>query len=158
MQPRLSSQFKDLQEDDGEIKEIKTLLESQEIDDSHVHVDFSVQEDGTIHYKNELCVLADETLKTKFMDEAHESKYSIHQGGAKMYKDLRSNFWWRNMKREITTFVSKGLVCQRIKDEHQRPAGLLNPLPIPEWKWENIYMEFVVGLPRTNNDNDAVWV
>ena len=62
------------------------------------------------------------------------------------------------MKREITEFVARCLVCQQVKAEHQRPAGLLQPLPIPEWKWEHITMDFVVGLPRTQRGYDVVWV
>ena len=62
------------------------------------------------------------------------------------------------MKREIAEFVSRYLVCQQIKAEHQRPAGCSHPLPIPEWKWEHITMDFVVGLPRTKKGHYSVWV
>ena len=62
------------------------------------------------------------------------------------------------MKREIAEFVSKCLTCQQIKIEHQKPAGLLQPLSIPEWKWERITMDFVTGLPRTQGGHDAIWV
>ncbi|GAB2298030.1 hypothetical protein Dimus_038505 [Dionaea muscipula] len=62
------------------------------------------------------------------------------------------------MKRQIAEFVSQCLTCQQVKVEHQRPAGKLQPLPIPEWKWENITMDFVTGLPVTRNGHDAVWV
>ena len=62
------------------------------------------------------------------------------------------------MKREIAEFVSKCLTCQPIKIEHQKPAGLLQPLSIPEWKWERITMDFVIGLPRTQRGHDAIWV
>ena len=53
------------------------------------------------------------------------------------------------MKKDITTFVAECLTCQQVKVEYQRPAGLLKPLPIPEWKWEHITMDFVLGLPKT---------
>ncbi|KAK6159018.1 hypothetical protein DH2020_006332 [Rehmannia glutinosa] len=75
-----------------------------------------------------------------------------------MYRDLREAFWWRSMKRDIGSFVEKCLICQQVKAEHQRPSGLLKPLEIPEWKWEHITMDFVVGLPRSAKGNKAVWV
>ena len=75
-----------------------------------------------------------------------------------MYQDLKKHFWWNAMKREIAQFVAKCLVCQQIKIEHQRSAGLLQPLPIPEWKWEHITMDFVTALPRSSKGNNAVWV
>ena len=62
------------------------------------------------------------------------------------------------MNREIAHFVEQCLTCQQVKVEHQRPSGLLQPLLIPEWKWENISMDFVCGLPRTSKNHDAVWV
>ena len=62
------------------------------------------------------------------------------------------------MKREIADYVSRCLTCQQVKAEHQRPAGLLQPLQIPEWKWEHITMDFVVGLPATQKGHNGVWV
>ena len=62
------------------------------------------------------------------------------------------------MKREIAEFVSQCLYCQQVKVEHQRSAGLLQPLPIPEWKWEDISMDFVTSLPKTQKGMDSIWV
>jgi hypothetical protein len=62
------------------------------------------------------------------------------------------------MKRDIAEYVSLCDTCQRVKAEHQRPAGLLQPLKIPEWKWEEIRMDFIVGLPRTEAGYDSIWV
>ena len=62
------------------------------------------------------------------------------------------------MKKDIAEFVSKCLTCQQVKIEHQKPSGLLHPLSIPEWKWESISMDFVMGLPRTQSSFDAIWV
>ncbi|XP_071921800.1 uncharacterized protein [Coffea arabica] len=64
---------------------------------------------------------------------------------AKMYQDLKSLYWWDNMNAEIAQFVQKCLMCQQVKADHQKPSGLLQPLEIPEWKWEHITMDFVSG-------------
>jgi hypothetical protein len=65
-----------------------------------------------------------------------------------MYQDLK-NFWWTRMKREIAKYVSECDTCQRVKADHLRPAKNLQPLSIPEWKWENICMDFIVATaPR----------
>jgi hypothetical protein len=92
------------------------------------------------------------------MDEAHYSWYSIHPGTNKMYQDLKKNFCWTRMKREIAKYVSECDTCRRIKADHLRPTGNLQPLSIPEWKWENICMDFIMGLPRTSCGNNSIWV
>jgi hypothetical protein len=108
--------------------------------------------------KGRICVPADSELKEVIMKEAHETPYSIHPGGTKMYQDLKEQFWWHGMKREIALFISKCDICQRVKAEHQRPAGLLQPLQVPEWKWESIGIDFITGFPRSSRGNDSIWV
>jgi hypothetical protein len=75
-----------------------------------------------------------------------------------MYQDLNKRFWWYGMKREIAEYVAVCDSCQRIKAEHERPAGLLQPLQIPQWKWDEIRMDFIVGLPCTRTGYDSIWV
>nr|GEW84261.1 putative nucleotidyltransferase, ribonuclease H [Tanacetum cinerariifolium] len=75
-----------------------------------------------------------------------------------MYQDLKKFYWWPNMKANITTFVSKCLTCAKVKAELQKPSGLLQQPEIPEWKWEKITMDFVLGLPRTPSGYDSIWV
>ena len=105
-----------------------------------------------------LCVPDSEDLKKEIMEEAHSSAYAMHPGSTKMYHTLKQHYWWKGMKREIAEFVSRCLTCQQVKAEHQRPVGLLQSLPIPQWKWENITMNFVTGLPRTQRGHDVIWV
>ena len=62
------------------------------------------------------------------------------------------------MKREISQFIANCDVCRRVKAEHQRPAGTLQPLAIPEWKWDKIGMDFITGFPRTKRGNNAIFV
>jgi hypothetical protein len=75
-----------------------------------------------------------------------------------MYQDLKEKYWWYDLKRDVATHVSLCDVCQRVKAKHQRPVGLLQPLKVPEWKWEEIYMDFIVGLPHTRDGYDSIWV
>ncbi|GJX71300.1 reverse transcriptase domain-containing protein [Tanacetum coccineum] len=97
-------------------------------------------------------------VRTIIMDEAHKSRYSVHSGADKMHYDLRDMYWWPRMKRDIATYVSECLTCAKVKAEHQRPSGLLQQPEIPEWKWENIIMDFITKLPRTRSGHDAIWV
>nr|GFB27108.1 putative reverse transcriptase domain-containing protein [Tanacetum cinerariifolium] len=73
-------------------------------------------------------------LRTVIRHESHRSKYSIHPGSDKMYRDMKKLYWWPNMKAGIATYVSKFLTCAKVKDEHQKPSGLLVQPKIPEWK------------------------
>nr|GEX53869.1 hypothetical protein [Tanacetum cinerariifolium] len=96
--------------------------------------------------------------KDLIMHESHKSKYSIHPGSTKMYQDLRKLYWWPNMKADIATYVSKCLTCAKVKAEHLKPPGLLQQPEIPKWKWENVTMNFVTGLPRTSSGYDSISV
>jgi hypothetical protein len=103
-------------------------------------------------------VLKKETLKKKILDEAHMSRYSIHPGSTKMYHDLWQQFWWTRMKREAARYVLESDTCQKVKADYMKPGGLLQPLSIPDWKWDNISMDFIVGLPMTAHKFDLIWV
>ncbi|XP_016755247.1 uncharacterized protein [Gossypium hirsutum] len=90
-------------------------------------VRLSVSEDGG---------LLDEDLRQLILTEAHSSPYAIHPDENKMYQDLRVLYWWPGVKKDVADFVARCLVFQRVKAEHQQPSGLLQPIQIPEWKWE----------------------
>ncbi|GJR50281.1 putative reverse transcriptase domain-containing protein [Tanacetum coccineum] len=97
-------------------------------------------------------------LRTVIMHESHKSKYSIHPGSEKMYQDMKKLYWWPNMKANIATYVSKCLTCAKVKAKHQRPSGLLVQPDIPQWKWDNITMDFVTKLPKSSQGYDTIWV
>ncbi|GKE77816.1 putative reverse transcriptase domain-containing protein, partial [Tanacetum coccineum] len=96
--------------------------------------------------------------RSMIMHESHKSKYSIHPGSKKMYQDMKKLYWWPNIKADIATYVSKCLTCARVKAEHQRPSGLLVQPEIPEWKWDNITMDFITKLPKSSQGFDTIWV
>lgn len=70
-----------------------------------------------------MCTTADE-LKERILEEAHSSKYSIYLGSTTMYRDLRDDYWWDNMKKDIVEFIAKCPNCQQVKVEHYRPGGM----------------------------------
>ncbi|GJS42401.1 hypothetical protein Tco_0567444 [Tanacetum coccineum] len=114
--------------------------------------------DGTLCLNNRSWIPCLGDLRALIMHESHKSKYSIHPGSDKMYQDLKKLYWWPNMKAEIATYVSKCLTCTKVKIEYQKPPGLLVQPEIPQWKWENITMDFVTKLPRTAAGQDTIWV
>ncbi|GJS35689.1 putative reverse transcriptase domain-containing protein [Tanacetum coccineum] len=114
--------------------------------------------DGTLCLHSRSWIPCYGDLRSVIMHESHKSKYSIHPGSEKMYQDVKKLFWWPNMKADIATYVSKCLTCARVKAEHQRPSGLLVQPEIPEWKWDNITMDFITKLPRSSQGFDTIWV
>ncbi|GJY41495.1 putative nucleotidyltransferase, ribonuclease H [Tanacetum coccineum] len=114
--------------------------------------------DGTLCFNGRSWLPCYGDLRTVIMHESHKSKYSIHPGSEKMYQDMKKLYWWPNMKANIATYVSKCLTCAKVKAEHQRPSGLLVQPDIPQWKWDNITMDFVTKLPKSSQGYDTIWV
>jgi hypothetical protein len=113
---------------------------------------------GILWFESRLVVPKNKDLKKKILDEAHLSKFAMHPGSTKMYHDLKPLYWWTRMKREIARYVSYCDTCQRIKASHLKSAGALQHLSIPSWKWDDISMDFIVGLPNTSRHHDSIWV
>ena len=143
IQPTLRQKFIDTQQSDPYLVEKFNQVESGQ--DS----EFSISVGNGLHYRGCLCVHASDELKNELLWEAHNSPFSIHPSSTKMYQDLKCCYWWHNMKKEVAEYVSKCLVCQQVKASRQKPADYLQPLSVPEWKWESISMDFIGELPRT---------
>jgi hypothetical protein len=109
-------------------------------------------------YKKHLCIPEVKEIRELILHEAHDFTYSIHYGSTKMYHDLKSRYWWYGMKRVVAKYIALCDNCQRVKAECQSPAGLLQPLKIPQWKWEERSMDFIVILPTTQSSYDSIWV
>nr|CAH66687.1 OSIGBa0097A15.2 [Oryza sativa] len=150
--PTLIDQVREAQINDPDIQQIKKNMRRGKA------IGFLEDEQGTVWLGERICVPDNKDLKDAILKEAHDTLYSIHPGSTKIYQDLKERFWWASMKREIAEYVAVCDVCQRVKAEHQKPAGLLQPLKIPEWKWEEIGMDFITGLPRTSSGHDSIWV
>ncbi|GJW98088.1 putative reverse transcriptase domain-containing protein [Tanacetum coccineum] len=114
--------------------------------------------DGTLCLNGKSWLPCYGDLRTVIMHESHKSKYSIHPGSDKMYQDMKKLYWWPNMKANIATYVHKCLTYARVKAEHQNPPSLLVQPEIPQWKWDNITMDFVIKLPKSSQGYDTIWV
>ena len=88
-------------------------------------IEFIVNEDGVLYYKDRVCVPDDNDLRKVILEEAHSGSFAIHPSSTKMYQGLKMSFWWSGMKRDVLEFVTKCLVCQRVKAKHQVPLRLL---------------------------------
>ena len=141
----LESQIIELQKSDPGIFHIKRRMQEQ--DTNH----FRVDEKGVLWFDDGLVVPKVRGLRSS-------SKLSIHPGSSKMYQDLKPGFWWTKMKKEIAAYVARCDTCCRVKAVHLKPAGSLQPLSIPGWKWEEISMDFIVGLPPTQKGHNSIWV
>ena len=152
IKPEWSSQIIEAQDKDPLFKKIKGKLTKGK------YADFHIGSNGELKINGRLCVPKVGKLRGDILEEAHKAPYAMHPGTTKMYRTLRPHYWWPTMRKDVADYVAKCLTCQQVKIEHQAPAGKLRPLPIPEWKWEKITMDFVMGLPRTTKRHDAVWV
>jgi hypothetical protein len=146
----LEQQIREGQLEDVEIREIKDTMERGKAPD------FTEDDQGTIWFKNRICVPDVGDHRKAILREAHDSAYSIHPGSTKMYQDLKKRYWWYGMKRDVAAHVTLCDTCHKVKAEHQRPVGLLQPLKVPEWKWKETGMDFIVGLPRTRDGYDSI--
>ncbi|WVZ75793.1 hypothetical protein U9M48_023824 [Paspalum notatum var. saurae] len=129
-EPTLEQDIRNHQETDEKIQEIREQIKLGKA--PH----FREDEQGTVWYKNRICVPDVDSIKKLILSEAHDTAYSIHPGSTKMYHDLKERFWWYGMKRAVAEYVAK----------------------IPQWKWEEISMDFIVGLPRTQKGYNSIWV
>jgi hypothetical protein len=114
------------QPEDVKIQEIKDQIKEDKAPG------FSIDDEGTLWYKKRIYVPEIKEIRESILREAHDSAYSIHPGSTKVYHDLKSRYWWYEMKRAIAEYVALCDNCQRVKAECQRPTGLLQPLKIPE--------------------------
>jgi hypothetical protein len=152
VEPTLEAEIREGQLEDAKLKEIQQLIQDNKTSD------FSEDSQGTLWLGKQICVPNQKHIKELILRESHDSAYSIHPGSTNMYKDLKTQYWWYGMKQNVMEYVILCDTSQRVKEEHQRLAGLSQPLKILEWNWEEIGMDFIVGLPRTQARYDSIWV
>jgi hypothetical protein len=126
VEPTLEQDIRKGQVCDTKIQEIKDMMAECR------GLDFTEDEQGTIWFKNRICVPEIDSLRETILKEAHNSTYSIYPGNTNMYQNLKQKYWWYGMKRDVALHLAVCDICQRVKAKHQRPVELLHPLKIPE--------------------------
>eukprot|EP00253_Pinus_taeda_P012980 PITA_12980 len=129
-----------------------------EIDTRSIQQGYTLNAAGILCYQKKIYIPNQSGIKEKILDENHRSPYAGHPGYQKLITSLRKEYYWPGMKMDVIEYLARCLECQQVKAEHQHPAGLLQPLPIPEWKWETITMDFITGLSKSKKTNDSIMV
>ena len=136
--PSLLGRVIESQGQDAELVSIRDLVQLGTGDEG-----WTIHSDGSLRYQGRVVVPQLIDLREEILREFHCSRFDVHLGGTKMYRDLRRQYYWSWMKRHVGDFVRRCLTCQQIKAEHQKPTRLLQPLEVAEWKWEHVMMDFV---------------
>ena len=127
--PSLLSRVIESQWQEAEIMSIRDRVQAGKGDEG-----WTTHTDGSLWYRGRVVVPQSTNLREEILRDFHCSRFSVHPGGTKMYQDLRHQYYWSGMKRHVGDFVLRCLTCQQIKVEHQKPAGLLQPLEVAELK------------------------
>jgi hypothetical protein len=116
--------------------------------------------DELLLHRGKLYVPNNRALRSDLLQEAHDSPLNGHLGYEKTMDQLSRHYWWGDMRKEVKEYVASCLTCASVKSSTQRPAGLLQPLPIPNQPWESVGFDLITELPRTKKGHTAVavWV
>jgi hypothetical protein len=120
--------------------------------------DYKLDNNGILLYRGIIYVPNSNELKNIILREMHNVPYDGHLGYQKTITFVKSQYYWPGMKKEVVDFIARYLECKNVKAEHRHPVGFLQPLPIPEWKWEVVTIDFITKLPRTNKKHDSIMV
>ena len=102
----------------------------------------------TLHFLNQTA--------PKLIAALHDSAIGGHSGIQATYQRVNKVFYWKGLKADVIQFVHQCVTCQKAKCERTHPAGLLQPLPVPQGVWEDVTMDFIEGLPKSEGF-DTIW-
>jgi hypothetical protein len=148
--------FKNAQETYAFFKTVTSYLKQEPIDLKYEG--YQMLDEGLLTYINRLYIPSCDDLKRFIMDELYKRPYIGHLGYQKMITTTRKQFYCHGLKKDIADYLAKCLECHQVKAEHRHPTGFLQSLPILEWKWETISMDFITKLPKLAKQNDAILV
>ncbi|KAH9770474.1 hypothetical protein KPL71_012393 [Citrus sinensis] len=143
--------WEELKKESRESPWVQQILSQREVDSKKSYE--YVWKDGLLYYKGSIVIPPESSLKTRLLQEFHDTKIGGHSGVLRTWKRLAQNFYWDGMKNDVKKYVAACDTCQRNKSESRSPAGLLQPLPVPSQVWEDISLDFIEGLPNSNGKN-----
>jgi hypothetical protein len=108
---------------------------------------------GVLRYKTKIYIGSCSDLRTKVIDSLHNSELGGHSGGKATYQRIKLIFHWPGLKQQVIEFIKKCPTCQLNKAEHYKYMGLLQPLPVPDFAWTHISMDFLEGMPLSEHRN-----
>uniref|UniRef100_A0A803Q2X2 RNA-directed DNA polymerase n=1 Tax=Cannabis sativa TaxID=3483 RepID=A0A803Q2X2_CANSA len=133
------------------------LIHEQLKEDSTTLSGYEVR-DGLLYFQHKLVVNKHSHLKRQLLREFHDSPIGGHAGSQQNFLRLSANFFWHGMKQDVYNYVRQCLVCQIIKYSPTTPYGLMQPLEMPKRVWEDLVMDFIVGLPNSNGVTNILMV
>lgn len=137
--------FEDIDEEvkaDGKLKVIIQDL----LQDPNSHPGYTLKK-GCLQYKDRLVLSKTSSCLPRILHEFHSTPFGRHSGFIRTYKKIAAILYWEGMKTDIQKFVASCEICQRNKHKAMHPAGLLQPLPIPNKVWEDISLDFAGDYP-----------
>jgi hypothetical protein len=135
---------------------IKETLQQENFQQKFNYYELKV--DGILVYKGKVYVPNSSELKNAVLKEMHKVPYAGHRGYQKRIVAVRCQYIWPGMKKQVANYIAMCLECQKVKTKHRHPTGLLQPLPIPKWKWKVVSIDFIIKLPRTMKQHDSIMV
>jgi hypothetical protein len=117
-----------------------------------------MKEDGLLMHKNRIYVPSFGKIMSLVLKEMHNVMYDEHPNYQKTIAAVKIQFFWLGMKKYVVDYIARCMECQRVKDEHRHPMSFLQPLPIPEKKWEVVTIDFITKFPRTTKQHDSIMV
>jgi hypothetical protein len=117
-----------------------------------------LEDDGILLFRNIVYVPSSQELRNLALKEMHNVPYVGHPEYYKTITGIRGQYFWPGMKKDVTDYLARCMECHKVKAEHIHPEGLLQPFPIPKWKWEVVTIDFITKLPRTTRQHDSIMV
>ena len=127
----------------------------QDLMNGNTQEPYSLNE-GFLLHGSRLCVVQD--LREKVMYESHSPPYVGHRGILATTQAIETYFFWPGMRQDIQDYVTKCIVCHKVKYDRGKSPGLLQLLPIPDGPWQSISMDFLFGLPKSIQGNTGIWM
>lgn len=109
-------------------------------------------------FRNRIYIPNQNSVKQLLLDEFHSKSYAAHPVYQKLLTTIRRSYLWPGLRKDVAKYLSKCLECELVKENHEHPIGILQSLPIPEWKWETITLDFIIGLPCTKKNHESIMV